>query len=328
VRDWKSFPPREPRSASFAFGFEHPGPFVTAEESQSSVKLIQAVHDAKRHGVYTSSRFSKFENHRRTIFIDLAMRSVGDTHSCERTVIVSQNRPCHLEGSKPTPIDLTDLSIWKRLIDGTDNDDGYSSSSYVSGNTPSPSESDDDEAPAIASEKENLRCFRILKGVLSGVVAATIETWNVEIDELDEQFAALEARVYANPSDDAQAADLWSLSKHLLGVQQSILAHVGMMQSMQDTLNRYAYDYGSFLRGLGNIEEGALWRNESREPWLEISMEEMINLAKSVEEDQIQHAGQMIDLVSRHLLEPADMFFLTITIAIQVGKHSRCKAFP
>jgi hypothetical protein len=249
---------------------------VTKTESQNSTKLIGAVQDAKKQGVYDRSRFSKFENHRRTIYIHLA----GVSGKTERTVIISQNRPCHLAGDEPMPVNVTDQSIWNNMLSETKLVDGG-----------------DLEIPGT-----DFGVVRALKCVLAGIVAGVLETWNMEIAELDDQFEALEARIYGNPSDDTPAADLWSLSKHLLGVQQSMEAHVDMMKSVEETLNRYISECGNQLSDQEAKEQGEFWDLESKSSWLQPYVEEMRDLAKNIEDDHIKYANQMIDLVSKPVL--------------------------
>jgi hypothetical protein len=265
---------------------------VTKTESQNSTKLIEAVQDAKKQGVYDRSKFSKFENHRRTIYIHLA-RVPGKT---ERTVIISQNRPCHLAGDEPMPVNVTDQSIWNNMLP---------EKIFVSGE----------------DGGTDFGVVRALKNVLAGIVAGVLETWNMEIAELDDQFEALEARIYGNPSDDTPAADLWSLSKHLLGVQQSMEAHVDMMKSMEDTLNRYISEYGNQLSDQGAKVQGEFWDSESKSPWLQPYVEEMADLAKNIEDDHIKYANQMIDLVSKSVLGTATAAFANDQKAVQIRQH-------
>jgi hypothetical protein len=265
---------------------------VTKAESQNSTKLIGAVQDAKKQGVYDRSKFSKFENHRRTIYIHLAEVS-GKT---ERTVIISQNRPCHLAGDEPMPVNVTDQSIWNNMLSEIDGGD-------------------------LEISSTDIGVVRALKNVLAGIVAGVLETWNMEIAELDDQFEALEARIYGNPSDDTPAADLWSLSKHLLGVQQSMEAHVDMMKSMEETLNRYISEYGNQLSDWGVKGQGEFWGLESKDPWLQPYVEEMRDLAKNIEDDHIKYANQMIDLVSKSVLGTATAAFANDQKAVQIRQH-------
>jgi hypothetical protein len=268
---------------------------VTKAESQNSTKLIGAVRDAKKQGVYDQSKFSKFENHRRTIYIHLTEAS-GET---ERTVIISQNRPCHLAGDEPMPVNVTDQSIWKKML-------------------PEPKFEDGEDFEILGTD---FGVLRALKKVLAGIVAGVLETWNMEIAELDDQFEALEARIYGNPSDDTPAADLWSLSKHLLGVQQSMEAHVDMMKSMEDTLNRYTSECRNQLSDQEAKEQGKFWNFESKSPWLQPYVEEMADLAKNIEDDHIKYANQMIDLVSKSVLGTATAVFANDQKAVQIRQH-------
>jgi hypothetical protein len=185
------------------------------------------------------------------------------------------------------PVNVTDQSIWNNMLSGTKLVDGG-----------------DLEIPAT-----DFGVVRALKNVLAGIVAGVLETWNMEIAELDDQFEALEARVYGNPSDDTPAADLWSLSKHLLGVQQSMEAHVDMMKSMEETLNRYIFECGNQLSHHEAKEQREFWVLESRSLWLQPYVEKMRNLAKNIEDDHIKYANQMIDLVSKSVLGTATAAF-------------------
>jgi hypothetical protein len=66
-------------------------------------------------------------------------------------------------------------------------------------------------------------------------------------------------------------------------------AHLDMMSSMQETLNKFI---------LEQDPAESVWASESKQPWLEGYMEEMRKMIKTIEDDHIKYASQMIDLVS------------------------------
>jgi hypothetical protein len=66
---------------------------------------------------------------------------------------------------------MTDLSVWENMVQNTE----LIADRY--------------------SLRDELATIRVLKHVLAASVAGVLETWNIAVAELDDQFAALEARV-------------------------------------------------------------------------------------------------------------------------------------
>jgi hypothetical protein len=140
-------------STGFAFGFEYPRPFGTIGDSKDGKKRVKAAQDAKKQGVYNGSKFNKFENHRRTVYIHVT-RMPGKT---ERTVIINQNRPSHISRDECKPIPMTEHSVWKGMFQDT--------------------KFESEEHP----HKEDLETVRVLKNVLAGVISEVLDTWIMEI---------------------------------------------------------------------------------------------------------------------------------------------------
>jgi hypothetical protein len=256
----------------FAFGFEHCERFVAhIEESHDQAhRHIEEVAEAVRLGVFEKTNFAKIhQNARRALYFQ---QSSKDGKPYQRTIILTQSRPCHLKNEDKLHGTWKDKAYWDEYLKARETGEQKS-----------------------VEQPFELQCFELLRTAISGIIFETIETWTTQVAELESVLEELETKVYDNPSDDSLSDLLWTLSRHLLEIQQTLGLHAGQAESLQSIANRYALEHTAWV----TAKDENIWRRLSEEPWLEDKIKELQRLAENVKNDLVQPVKDMIDLVSQ-----------------------------
>jgi hypothetical protein len=259
----------------FAFGFEHCARFVAHSEENldQGHRHIDEVAESVCHGVFEKTNFAKIhQNARRALYFQ---QSSQDGKPQQRTIIITQSRPCHLRNEDKLHGTWKDKAYWDEFLNSRKTGEQKS-----------------------VEQSFELQCFELLRTAISGILFETIETWTTQVAELDSILEELEAKVYENPSDDSLSDLLWTLSRHLLEIQQTLGLLAGQAESLQSIVNRYALEHISWVTS----KDENVWRQLSGEQWLEDQMKELQSLAENVKNDLIMPVKDMIDLVSEHLI--------------------------
>jgi hypothetical protein len=288
VAEWAPLKAHNQGEWHFAIGFEHCPPFDITTHGNPGLELVNAAANAKNHGVYDKSDFALVhQNPRRTIYFhqgpsqarlnesdEISNRSgrpdAMELPNLERIIIISQSRPYHLTTGDAYHKIWQDESIWVELLERAKQ-----------------------KRPPAQLEPLEVQYFELARDIMLNVVVDTYEAWNAQVVHLNQQLEELESQIYENPSDDSLSGILWSLSKHLNEVQQSIGLHAGLAESLQSIMNRYAADHGDWV----DEDEKERWQNLRRQTWLKDNIKELEALAENVRNDLIRPVDHMIDLV-------------------------------
>lgn len=287
VAEWAPLKAHNQREWQFAVGFEHCPHFDIATHGNPDLELVNAAANAKHHGVYEESDFALVhQNPRRTIYFHQgpAQARPNETDEVskrlsrpdpmelplERIIIISQSRPYHLTTGDAYHKTWQDESIWVELLERTKQ-----------------------RRHPLLFESSEVQYFVLARDIMLNVVVDTYEAWNAQVVHLNQQLEELESQIYENPSNDSLSGVLWSLSKHLNEVQQSIGLHAGLAESLQSIMNKYAADHEDWVYE----DEKERWQNLRRHTWLKDNIKELEALAENVRNDLIRPVDHMIDLV-------------------------------
>jgi hypothetical protein len=89
------------------------------------------------------------------------------------------------------------------------------------------------QAAQIKSTDPSIISLFLTREILVHVFEGVLESWNEHFNSIYERLEAIEEIVYAKPSDDSQAPEIWAVYKHVLEVQQLLGLHTSLLEEVQ-----------------------------------------------------------------------------------------------
>jgi hypothetical protein len=264
---------------AFAFGSEGCDTYMSSVAQNSGIRFLSEANKVRKHGVYNRCDFAKLVTvprraayiHHRLAQVPLESAPVVEPAKkvkySQRTVVIVEIRPLHLR-TQPhsTPSGLTKASglvIFQNYDKphSTGDGAGLGDIGYAS--------------------------FDLTTILLLAVTDERVNDWSAHFTDLEQYLRTLENHVYDHPSDDSPSADLWSLSRHLMDVQDLVSQHAGKMDWVSLMLQRVAESNVSHIIGSSGHEADSLQAQKA----------ELKELADCIEDDFLVTINHMIDLM-------------------------------